>query len=393
MVWAPAREHRAVKGSNMRDRGGLATRLFAAQLLTVAVGAITLVIVAVLVGPPLLESHLNEALGPKTDDVRHHVEQGYARAGIITIVIAGIVSLAAAVAVSMLVTRRLAQPIAEVADAATRVAVGDYQTRVPATGMGVEMDHLSTAFNTMADALQDTEHARQRLLGDVAHELRTPVATIRAYHEALADGVRAPDEQTWTVLAAQTDRIQRLIDDIALVSRAEEHALTLHLESTSVADLITSAVATAAPAYQDKGVALLTEVTARLPRINVDPDRIGQVLTNLLTNALRHTPLGGNVTVAAGVNPSHGHGHPDSAAVLISVRDDGDGIDADHLSHVFERFYRVDEGRDRGHGGSGIGLTIARALIQAQGGTLSATSDGLGLGSTFTITLGSVQVM
>lgn len=363
----------------MKQRGGLATRLFAAQLLTVAVGAITLVIVAVLVGPPLLESHLNEALGPKTDDVRHHVEQGYARAGIITVLIAGIVSLAAAVAVSMLVTRRLAQPIAEVADAASRVAVGDYQTRVPATGMGVEMDHLGSAFNTMADALQDTEHARQRLLGDVAHELRTPVATIRAYHEALADGVRAPDENTWTVLAAQTDRIQRLIDDIALVSRAEEHALTLHFASTPVADLITSAVAMAGPGYQAKGVALHTALSARLPRINVDPDRIGQVLTNLLTNALRHTPPGGTVTVSA---------DPDGSAVLISVHDDGDGIDADHLPHVFERFYRVDEGRDRGHGGSGIGLTIARALIQAQGGTLAATSDGLGLGSTFTITLG-----
>jgi signal transduction histidine kinase len=223
-------------------------------------------------------------------------------------------------------------------------------------------------------------------LGDVAHELRTPLATIRAYHEALADGVRPPDDQTWAVLAAQTDRIQRLIDDIALVSRAEEHALALHLQSTSVDDLVATAVATAEPAYQSKGVVLHSKVPAEISQVTVDPDRIGQVITNLLTNALRHTPPGGHVTVTAR-NSGHNHDQSTGTAIEISVDDDGDGIGAEHLPHLFERFYRVDEGRDRGHGGSGIGLTIARALAQAHGGSLTATSPGLGKGSTFVVVL------
>ncbi|MEI8082320.1 MAG: histidine kinase dimerization/phospho-acceptor domain-containing protein, partial [Actinomycetes bacterium] len=271
----------ATKAAPMRERVGLAPRLFGAQLLTVAVSAITLIIVAALVGPPLLNAHLTEALGPKGDDIRNHVEQGYTRVAIITFVVAGVVSLAAAIAVSILATRRLTRPLADIAEAATQVAVGDYQTRVPAARLGIEMERLTTAFNMMADALQDTDHARQRLLGDVAHELRTPLATIRAYHEALADGVRPPDDQTWAVLAAQTDRIQRLIDDIALVSRAEEHALALHLQRTSVDELVATAVATAEPAYQRKGVVLNSKVPAGIAQITVDPDRIGQVLTNL----------------------------------------------------------------------------------------------------------------
>ncbi|MEI6622213.1 MAG: ATP-binding protein [Actinomycetes bacterium] len=378
----------ATKSASMSERVGLAPRLFAAQLLTVAVSAVTLIIVAALVGPPLLNAHLTEALGPKGDDIRNHVEQGYTRVAIITFVVAGVVSLAAAITVSMLATRRLARPIADIAEAATQVAVGDYQARVPAAGLGFEMDHLTTAFNMMADALQDTERARQRLLGDVAHELRTPLATIRAFHEALADGVRAPDEQTWAILAAQTDRIQRLIDDIALVSRAEEHALALHIQDTPVDDLVATAVATAGPAYQSKGVVLLSEVPVGLPQLAVDPDRIGQVLTNLLTNALRHTPPGGHVAIAAR-DLEHHHGQPADATVLITVEDDGDGIDSEHLPHLFERFYRVDQGRDREHGGSGIGLTIARALAQAHGGNITATSAGLGRGSTFIVELPS----
>lgn len=371
----------------MRDRAGLAARLFAAQLLTITVGAATLVVVALMVGPGQFSAHLDQAfgpLGPQSDEVRHHVVEGYTRAAVVTVGIAGLVSLAAAVAVSLLVTRRLAQPIAEVADAATRVAVGSYDTRVPDADLGPEMDHLTSAFNTMADALEDTEQSRQRLLGDVAHELRTPLATIRAYHEALADGVREPDEQTWAVLSAQTDRIQRLVDDIALVSRAEEGALALHPVRTQVAELVAAAVSAAGPGFEAKGVSLATAVAPGLRPVDVDPDRMGQVLTNLLANALRHTPAAGRVVIAAGAGD---HSQHHGSEIMISVADDGDGIAPENLRHVFERFYRADPGRDRGHGGSGIGLTISRALTQAHGGTLTASSPGLGRGATFTITL------
>lgn len=363
-------------------RGGLGSRLLAAQVLTIAVGTVTLITVAVLIGPPILDAHLNQALGPLTEEIRHHLEEGYTRAALITVAIAGVASLAVASAVSLLITRRIARPISAVADAATRVAAGHYETRVPAAGLGAEMDRLAAAFNVMAETLEDTEHARQRLLGDVAHELRTPLATIRASHEALADGVRQPDDQAWTLLAAQTDRIQRLIDDIALVSRAEEHALSLRSATVTLRMLLQTAMAAAEPDYEMKGVSLKLDVATTLPPVDVDSDRIGQVLTNLLTNALRHTPAGGHVQIIA---RSDALAHGD--AVQILVRDDGEGIAANHLPHLFQRFYRADSGRDRDHGGSGIGLTVARALTQAHGGTLTAASDGPGLGSTFTITL------
>ena len=365
------------------ERGGLGSRLLAAQVLTIAVGIVTLIIVGILIGPPILNAHLNQALGPITDEIRQHLEEGYTRAAVITVVIAGLASLAVAIAVSLLITRRIARPIGAVADAATRVAAGHYQTRVPAAGLGAEIDRLTTAFNVMADTLEDTEHSRQRMLGDVAHELRTPLATMRACNEALADGVRQPDEQTWALLAAQTDRIQRLIDDIALVSRAEEHALALRPAIVAVDEILEIATTAALPAYETKGVSLRLDVAPGLAPIHVDPDRIGQVLTNLLTNALRHTPARGHVEVIA---RSEGN-NADGGGSQIVIRDDGEGIAADHLPHIFQRFYRADPGRDRGHGGSGIGLTVARALTQAHGGTLTATSDGPGLGSTFTITL------
>lgn len=382
MIEVENRGPQARRSRSLGERGGLGSRLLAAQVLTLAVGAITLIIVAILIGPPVLNAHLNQALGPLTDEIRQHVEEGYARAALITVVVAGVASLAVATAVSLLITRRIARPIGAVAEAATRVALGRYETRVPAAGLGVEMDRLSTAFNVMADTLEDTERSRQQLLGDVAHELRTPLATIRACHEALADGVRQPDEQTWALLAAQTGRIQRLIDDIALVSRAEEHALPMRPTTVAVSDLLETATTAARPAYESKGVSLRLDVTPGLAPIHVDPDRIGQVLTNLLTNALRHTPARGAVEVIA-----RSDGGPDGGAMQILIRDDGEGIAADHLPHIFQRFYRADPGRDRGHGGSGIGLTVARALTQAHGGTLTAASDGPGRGSTFTITL------
>lgn len=370
----------------MGHRGGLASRLLAAQILTIGVGAATLIIVAYLIGPPVLNAHLNQALGPLSDDVRMHVEEGYASAATITVAIAVVASFAVAVAVSLLITRRLTQPIGAVASAATRIADGHYETRIPAPGLGAEMERLASAFNVMADRLEDTERSRQQLLGDVAHELRTPLATIRACNEALADGIRQPDDNTWKLLADQTDRIARLIDDIALVSRAEEHALPLRPKVIAVAQLVASALAAIEPAYHAKLVALDSAIARGLPTVTVDPDRIGQVLANLLTNALRHTPAGGRVVVAARRQPP-GEGSGSGVGVEIAVRDNGDGITAADLPHLFQRFYRADIGRDRERGGSGIGLTVARALTQAHEGTLTAASDGLGTGSTFTITL------
>ncbi len=357
---------------------GLAARLLTAQLLVIAVGAVTLVLAALAAGPPLFRAHVTMALGSVSPALQRHLDDAFATAAGIALVISTAAAVAAAAAVSLLITRRLSRPLRDLGDAAATVATGDYTARMAPAGLGPELDAVAGAFNTMAAALQATETTRRRLLADAAHELRTPLATIDAYLEGLADGIRAPGQETWDILAAQTARLRRLADDIALVSRAEEGQLPLHKVTVAPAGLVTAAAEAARPGYDARGVRLAAQAGAGLPDISADPDRIGQVLTGLLANALRHTPPGGCVTLAA---------QPAGPGVRITVTDTGDGIAAEHLPHLFERFYRADAARAAARGGSGIGLTIARALVAAHGGTITAASAGPGTGARFTIVL------
>ena len=359
-------------------RPGLAARLLAAQLLAIGAGAVTFALAALAAGPPLFRTHVREALGTVTPGLSRHLDDAFAASAGLAIGIGTAAALLTAAAVSLLITRRLSRPIGDLGTAAARVAAGDYTTRVSLPGLGPELDTLTSAFNTMASALAATEATRRRLLADAAHELRTPLATIDAYLEGLADGVRPPTQETWDVLASQTTRLRRLAEDIALVSRAEEGQLMLHPVPVSANETVTAAVQAARPGYDARGVRLSTRLGPALPGLTADPDRLAQVLAGLLSNALRHTPPGGQVTVG-----TEAHG----PAVTITVTDTGEGLAAEHLPHIFERFYRADAARDRGHGGSGIGLTIARALITAHGGTLTAASGGPGAGTRFTITL------
>ncbi len=362
----------------MRRRPGLAGRLLTAQLLVIGAGVLTFALVALAAGPPLFRIHIREALGAAPAAVARHLGDAFTTAAGIAIGVGTAASLLTAAAVSLLIARRLARPIHQLEGAAAQLAGGDYATRMQPAGLGPELDTLTAAFNTMAAALQTTEANRRRLLADAAHELRTPLATLDAYLEGLADGVRSPGPGTWKIMAAQTARLRRLADDIALVSRAEENQLPLQRIRVTPADVVTAAVTAAQPGYESKGVDLAAQAPAGLPDLLADPDRLAQVLGVLLSNALRHTPPGGRVTVAA---------ETAGPSVQITVADTGDGIAASHLPHLFERFYRADAARDRAHGGSGIGLTIARALVTAHGGTITAASDGPGSGARFTITL------
>ena len=362
----------------MRRRPGLAIRLVLAQLLVIFVGLLTLAAVSLAVGPPLLRRHLRRAVGTVSPQLSRHLEDAFLSAGGIALGIGGAAFLTAALVAAVLLSRRLSRPVRDLADAAGRVAGGDYTARLRPTFLRPEFDALTGSFNTMAEALESTERTRRRLLGDVAHELRTPLATIEAYLEGLADGVRTLDEHTLAVLGAQTGRLHRLVEEISLVSRAEEHRLTLARTLVPAARPVEAAAAAVRPAFQAKGVALHVTVAAGTPALNVDRDRLVQVLVNLLTNALRHTPATGTVTLAA---------EPADGGVVLSVTDTGEGIAAEHLPHLFERFYRADPARDREHGGSGIGLAIARALVQAHGGTITAHSEGPGKGAVFRISL------
>ena len=360
----------------------LATRLIIAQGLVLIAGILTAALVAQLVGPPLFHHHLVEAGQGADTAALVHIERAYASATTVTLLAALAIAAASAVAVTWFLTTRLTAPLTVLADAASRLSQGDYDLRIPPLVGGPEFEVLATSLNDAAHRLQTTEVTRRRLLADLAHELRTPLATTTAYLDALDDGVARWDADTSRVLHDNTTRLSRLAEDMALVSRAEEHRLDLHPAPIDVPQLLRAVADSVAPGYADKGVTLTLAPARpsgrRAGTLVADPERIEQVLGNLLANALRHTPPGGTVTLAS---------EEDGDRLRLSVVDTGEGIAAEQLPHLFERFYRGDTARTRDTGGSGIGLTIARGIAAAHGGSLTASSAGPGRGARFDLTL------
>jgi two-component system sensor histidine kinase BaeS len=383
----PAGPPDAASGSRLR-RLGLGARLFAATGLVVLAGATTLLVVALLVAPPVFHAHLRMALGDLTPATLAHADQAFATATLLSLAMAVAVAVLAALTVTWLVTRRIATPVADLAGAAGRLAGGQYDTRVPDPGLGPEFAALAGSFNTMAARLASTERVRQRLLADLAHELRTPIASIQATVEAVADGVLASDETTLAMLAEQAGRLDRLVADLSTVSRAEERALDLDPRPHPLADLAAAAGAGLQTRYAAKGVTLTVAAPVGTPIVRVDPDRLTEALGNVLDNALRHTPPGGTVTVTTDHTIQFGE-----VAARLTVTDTGDGFDPEDADRLFERLYRTDIARRRTTGGSGIGLTIAKAIITAHRGTITAHSAGPGHGATFTITLPAIPAV
>lgn len=363
-----------------RVTSGLTARLLVAQTLVAVVAAATVWLVAAAVGPSLFHNHLHSAGVHVDAATNQHVEEAYRSASAISIGVALLASMAVAIAVSGYAASRIAKPVIRLAGAARQIAAGHPNVRVSAPSLSAEFADLTAAFNAMAERLETVEVTRRRLLADLAHETRTPVATLDGYLQGMQDGVVAIDDATISMLREQTARLTRLAQDITAVSEAEEHRLALHPRSVAVADLVAGAVHAAADRYASKRITLSSDIGPALPDVAVDPERMGQVLGNLLDNALRHTPPGGTVTVSATTTPGRD-------TITLALADTGDGIPAEHLPHIFERFYRVDRARDRAHGGSGIGLAITKALVEAHGGTITVTSPGPGQGSTFTIIL------
>lgn len=366
-------------------RGGLRRRLLLAHLLTIAAGAITLLGVALLLAPGLHDRLMVAWLGPHwaatADDSMIEMER--ATNAIFTLAMAQALAISSgaailvAVVVSLAASRRIAQPLERLLIAAQRIAAGHYRERAPVQG-DYELARLAAQFNTMAAALEDAELRRVALIGDVAHELRTPLATIAGYVEGMLDGVVEPDEGAWALVLDEVNRLRRLAGDLQELSRVEAGQVALHLTAVAPAALSAAAVARLEPQFAEKGVALHVQVPADLPLVNADLDRALQVLINLLGNALHYTPAGGEVMLQA---------MPADDAVQWEVRDTGIGIAAEHLPHLFERFYRVDKARARATGGAGIGLTICKALVERHGGRIWAASAGLGQGATFAFTL------
>jgi len=292
------------------------------------------------------------------------------------LILATLVSLVAAAAVSLFVSRRILEPLGRLMDATSRIADGNYAERVPIVD-DYEVTQLAESFNRMAEALAQTEGRRQALIADVAHELRTPLTSIKGYMEALIDGVIPPDPETYTLIGKEADRMYRLVQDLQELSRLEAGQMGLEPGSVSPADLVRSVLARMRPQFEAKGVHLRAEVAQDTGLVWGDADRLCQVLVNLLSNALHHTAAAGQVSVAT---------YNERGRVCISVRDTGVGIAPEHLHQIFTRFYRVDKSRSRLVGGTGIGLTIVKGLVEAHGGTIAVASTP-GLGSAFTIAL------
>ncbi|HEY5729822.1 MAG TPA: ATP-binding protein [Anaerolineales bacterium] len=291
---------------------------------------------------------------------------------------AALAAMLAALALSFLFSRSVVAPVLAMSRATQRIADGRYDERVHATGDD-ELSQLAIRFNQMAEKLDQVESMRRRLIGDVSHELRTPLTAIKGSMEGLMDGVLPANNETFQQIHAETDRLNRLVDDLQELSRVESRAYQLDFRSLDVSSLVQTVTKRLAPQAQAKRISLDFDLTPDLPPLLADENRAIQILTNLTGNALHYTPKSGHVTISAKLNKND---------IQFSIRDTGIGIPPDHLPHIFDRFYRVDKSRSRqSGGGSGIGLTIARALVEAHGGRILVESEGEGKGSVFHFTL------
>jgi histidine kinase len=283
-----------------------------------------------------------------------------------------------AVLISLVFSRRILHPLEGMMVVSQRISDGHYDERVEAGGVD-ELGQLAVRFNQMAEKLNQVESMRRQLIGDVSHELRTPLTAIKGSMEGLMDGVLPATDETYLQIHQEADRLNRLVDDLQELSRVEAGAYELDLQSTKIASVVETVARRFRQQFETKRINLDLDLPADLPPVLADEHRILQVLTNLTANAMQYTPAGGTVTIGA---------TPENGTVCITVRDTGAGIAPEHLSHLFDRFYRVDKSRSRGAGGgSGIGLTIAKYLVEAHGGEITVESAGKEKGSAFSFTL------
>ena len=287
----------------------------------------------------------------------------------------GIVTVSLAAVLTFLLSRRILAPVEGLSRAARALARGEFSQRVSVTSRD-EVGELSRTFNVMAAELATTEEVRRGLVADVAHELRTPLSNIRGYLEGIRDGVVTANPDTLGSMHEEVMLLTRLIEDLQELALAESGQMNLYFQSCNLADLTRRAVAGVQPSMESKGIILTMDIADEAP-VNADPERIGQVLRNLLANATNYTGAGGSIKVAL---------HRTGDYAQVRVEDTGPGIAETDLPHVFQRFYRVDKSRSRSTGGVGLGLTIAKRMVEAHGGRI-AVESALGRGSTFSFAL------
>lgn len=293
---------------------------------------------------------------------------------VLSVLLTGAVGVLGGIAAS----RILAAPISTLADTAQSIGRGDLSARVKLKSSSREIDALANSFNKMASDLQHASELRNNLMADVSHELRTPLTVLEGNLRAALDHVYELDDEQIANLYEQTRHLIRLVNELRELTLAEASQLPLGREATSLAQLVQETVAVFEPLAEEKQIRLSAELAPGLPTITADRSRIRQVLHNLISNALQHTPNGGAVVIKGQVHERQ---------VRLTVQDSGEGIDAQQIPHVFDRFYRTDPSRSRETGGSGLGLAIVKAIVEAHGGAVSASSPGVGQGSSFTFAL------
>jgi two-component system sensor histidine kinase BaeS len=272
--------------------------------------------------------------------------------------------------------RRLMRPVRELTTATRAMAKGELEQQVPVRSQD-ELGELAAAFNQMSADLARANELRRQMTADIAHDLRTPLSVIAGYTEGLRDGVLPPTSETFQTIHQEAEHLSRLIEDLRTLSLADAGELTLTRQLVHPQELLERTAAAHLPQAQQLEIGLQVTAQANLPAVNVDPERMAQVLGNLVSNALRYTPAGGQISLAAAQKGNN---------ALLTVQDNGAGIAPDRLRRIFERFYRGDEARQTHEGESGLGLAIAKSLVELHGGMISVAST-LGKGTTFTIAL------
>jgi len=365
-------------------RRHLGARLLLSYLVIIVVGVLVLVISSQFILPTSFNRHMygmmdgdmgmgmgmNNSMGQLYVDFRASFNEA--------LMYATLAAMFAAFILSLFFSRGVIAPIHVMSLATQRIADGRYDERVQVNGND-ELAQLAVYFNQMAEKLDEVESMRRRLIGDVSHELRTPLTAIKGSMEGLMDGILPATEETYQQVHAEAERLNRLVNDLQELSRVEARAYQLDIRPVDASTLVRTVTKRLSPHAESKRITLNFELAPDLPHVLADEDRAVQVLTNLTGNALQYTPEGGRVTISA---------KRINSEIQFSIHDTGIGIPPEHLSHIFDRFYRVDKSRSRqSGGGSGIGLTIARAIVEAHGGRIWVESAGNEKGSVFTFTL------
>jgi signal transduction histidine kinase len=304
------------------------------------------------------------------------------------LIIAAVGGTALALLMGWLLARALTGQLRELTLATRRIASGDFGLQVKVRSRD-EIGHLAESFNSMSTDLARGREIRRQMTADIAHELRTPLSLILGHTEALRDGVLPPTRETHSLLHDEAVRLNRLVEDLRTLSLADAGELSLNRRAVAPGALLERAVAVYAPRLLQQNIALKTEIAPALPSVDVDPDRMAQVLNNLLDNAARHTPAGGNIVCRATV-AAVDRAHP-SPRVRLSIADSGPGIAPADLPFIFERFYRADKSRQHDSSGSGLGLAIAKSVVEAHGGRIWIESQP-GAGAMFLIELPGMPV-